>query len=135
MLMQQPPYEHTGISIRALTMKQHNSSALNVILSSFNGALAVSLLLATVLIAAYSNSLAAETITVPVASQAPDKQSIERPKSGLLGSQVVKKFGEPLAVNSPVGEPPISRWEYADFYVYFEYNHVVHTVLKHRPRS
>ncbi len=92
-------------------------------------------LLMLMLASAWSSTAAAEQLAVPVASQAPDKQHIERPRSGALGKDVVARFGEPLAVNSPVGEPPISRWEYPDFYVYFEYNHVIHTVLKHKPNS
>jgi len=29
--------------------------------------------------------------------------------------------------------PPITRWVYPDYVVYFEYNYVVHTVLKQHP--
>jgi len=74
--------------------------------------------------------LLAETITVPVGSQSASKQSVNRPNMGMKGTDVVSRFGEPVAVNSPVGDPPISRWEYADFYVYFEYDRVIHSVLK-----
>lgn len=84
----------------------------------------------TLLLALGSTQLFAETITVPVGSQSSAKQSIERPVTGTPGTRVVAKFGEPLAVNAPVGDPPISRWEYADFYVYFEYDRVIRSVLK-----
>ena len=74
----------------------------------------------------------AETLRVPLASQGGALQSIDRPTAGTSGKAVLARFGEPLSASAPVGNPPISRWEYAEFYVYFEYNHVVHTVLKHR---
>jgi len=35
-----------------------------------------------------------------------------------------------VSKKAAVGDPPISRWEYADFTVYFEYDRVVHAVLK-----
>jgi hypothetical protein len=31
----------------------------------------------------------------------------------------------------PVGEPPITRWDYDKFVVVFEYNRVIHSVTKH----
>lgn len=75
----------------------------------------------------------AEVIQVPIASQASDLQSVDRPERGLTKAAVIADFGEAITVGPAVGEPPISRWEYEDFFVYFEYEHVIHTVLKHRP--
>ena len=73
-----------------------------------------------------------DTLTIPVASQAADMQHVSRPHSGQKGQRVIEQFGEPLAVSAPVGDPPITRWDYADYHVYFEYDHVIRTVLKHR---
>lgn len=89
----------------------------------------------SVLLTGIPTQLLAESITVPVGSQAAGKQSVARPNTGTSGTDVVSRFGEPLAVNSPIGDPPISRWEYADFYVYFEYDRVIHSVLKQEPKS
>ena len=75
----------------------------------------------------------AQTIQIPVASQGGAHATLDRPQTGLSGEAVLERFGEPLNTTPAVGEPPISRWEYAEFYVYFEYSHVVHTVLKHKP--
>ena len=75
----------------------------------------------------------AQTIQIPVASQGGAHATLDRPQTGLSGAAVLERFGEPLNTTPAVGEPPISRWEYAEFYVYFEYSHVVHTVLKHKP--
>ena len=87
-------------------------------------------ILLAVLLSCFSTLALADTLTVPVGSQSVDKQHVERPTTGTAGKSVVAEFGEPLAVNAPVGEPPISRWEYESFYVYFEYDRVIRSVLK-----
>lgn len=55
----------------------------------------------------------------------------ERPSRGLSMDKVASVWGEPQNRQSPVGDPPISRWEYSGFIVYFEYQHVIHAVQKH----
>ena len=50
------------------------------------------------------------------------------PGRGLSQNSVQSKWGEPVNKSSPVGEPPISSWEYDTFVVYFEYDHVIHSV-------
>lgn len=42
-------------------------------------------------------------------------------------------FGTPQEKDDPVGKPPITRWIYPDYVVYFEYNLVLHTVMKAAP--
>jgi hypothetical protein len=42
-------------------------------------------------------------------------------------------FGTPLEKQDAVGKPPITRWVYSDYIVYFEYNKVLHTVMKAGP--
>lgn len=56
---------------------------------------------------------------------------IATPRSGQSKETVRETFGEPAQRVPAVGEPPISRWQYQDFTVYFEYDHVIHAV-KHR---
>ncbi|MBL4827496.1 MAG: hypothetical protein JKY66_07255 [Spongiibacteraceae bacterium] len=73
----------------------------------------------------------ADTIIIPVARQGQDLAHIERPQKGNKQHQVIKKFGDPLHTSGPKGEPPIERWDYANFSVYFENGHVIHSVLKH----
>ena len=53
-----------------------------------------------------------------------------RPSRGMTQKNVESKYGSPASVRAPVGEPPITRWEYTDFVVYFEHDKVIHTVLK-----
>ncbi|MBT8088216.1 MAG: hypothetical protein KJO46_09275 [Gammaproteobacteria bacterium] len=53
-----------------------------------------------------------------------------RPSRGMSQASVQSRYGSPTAVKAPVGNPPITRWEYQDFVVYFEYDKVIHAVTK-----
>lgn len=62
------------------------------------------------------------------------EQASALPKRGSSMAQVEAKFGAPQQKLSAVGggsrrTPPITRWIYAGFSVYFENNHVVDAVL------
>ncbi len=59
--------------------------------------------------------------------------SIQVPVRGMDMANVEHIFGTPLQKQDPVGKPPITRWVYADYVVYFEYNMVLHTVMKSAP--
>lgn len=59
-----------------------------------------------------------------------DTMTGDRPSRGMSESSVESRFGAPVSKVAPVGDPPISRWEYADFIVYFEYDRVIHAVGK-----
>jgi len=53
------------------------------------------------------------------------------PGNGLTQSEVGERWGQPHSTAPAVGDPPITRWSYADFVVYFEYDRVITTVLRH----
>jgi hypothetical protein len=53
-----------------------------------------------------------------------------RPTRGMTQASVEAKYGAPSSVKAPVGDPPITRWEYADFVVFFEYDKVIHAVRR-----
>ena len=55
------------------------------------------------------------------------------PSRGMNKAQVRQQFGEPQRVQAPVGNPPIGRWHYPGFTVYFENNIVLHSVSEERP--
>ena len=74
--------------------------------------------------------VSADELTIPVASQG--QSDIETPRKGVSQSQVTSQFGQPLKTSGPVGDPPIDRWDYENFSVYFEYDHVIHSVRKHK---
>lgn len=54
----------------------------------------------------------------------------DKPKRGMTQASVEANFGSPQTTRAAVGEPPITRWEYADFVVFFEYDKVIHAVSK-----
>ena len=69
----------------------------------------------------------AETIRTSVISSGEDGS---RPMRGITQAQVQSKYGSPVNKKAAVGDPPISSWEYQNFTVYFEYDRVIHAVLK-----
>jgi hypothetical protein len=54
---------------------------------------------------------------------------VATPNRGMTMSQVAAKFGAPVTKLAAVGKPPISRWEYPGFVVYFESNFVIDSVI------
>lgn len=56
------------------------------------------------------------------------------PERGSTREAVRERLGEPVRKVAPVGDPPISRWVYDRFTVYFEYDRVLHSV-KHDERN
>jgi hypothetical protein len=54
---------------------------------------------------------------------------VAAPRRGMTMSQVAAKFGAPVTKIPAVGRPPISRWEYPGFVVYFESNYVIDSVI------
>ena len=54
----------------------------------------------------------------------------ERPARGASMASVEARFGPPATRSGAVGKPPITRWDYPTFAVYFEYDHVLHSVRR-----
>ena len=71
----------------------------------------------------------AQTLSVPSYSVMNSTEGVLRPTRGISKSAVEQKFGQPQNKSAAIGEPPITKWTYADFIVYFEYNHVIHSVI------
>lgn len=75
-------------------------------------------------------ALPAQTLEMtnpPAASTA-----VAAPSRGQSMAQVERQFGAPTERFAAVGQPPITRWVYADKVVYFEFDHVVHAVTLRR---
>jgi hypothetical protein len=53
-----------------------------------------------------------------------------KPTRGMSQQAVEASFGAPQDMREPIGDPPITRWEYAGFVVFFEYDKVIHAVSK-----
>ena len=58
------------------------------------------------------------------------KENMALPQKSATMNQVRTAFGDPLSESPAVGDPPITRWAYEGFIVYFEHQHVITTVLK-----
>jgi hypothetical protein len=52
------------------------------------------------------------------------------PKPGSTMQAVKEKFGSPSQEAPAVGIPPITRWDYPGYAVFFEHDRVLHTVIK-----
>jgi hypothetical protein len=65
-----------------------------------------------------------------------DRQRGEaRPMPGLSMTAVESAYGSPSQRHAPVGgavaeQPPITRWDYPSFSVYFERDRVIHAVAR-----
>jgi len=75
-----------------------------------------------------SRIVTAETIVVDDQVQVRD-EGVNTPKRGITMSQVEAKFGAPSAKHDAVGVPPITRWDYPNFSVFFEHDRVIHAVV------
>ncbi len=56
-------------------------------------------------------------------------ESMQLPRNGITKAATETNFGAPNKKLSAVGDPPITRWEYNIFNVYFEYDLVLFSVL------
>ena len=54
--------------------------------------------------------------------------STPQPARGALMKSVEKQFGAPANRHPTVGKPPITRWDYPGFSVFFEGDRVIDTV-------
>lgn len=52
------------------------------------------------------------------------------PERGRTMQAVRSRLGDPRRVVGPVGDPPITRWVYEEFTVYFEHERVLHSVKR-----
>jgi hypothetical protein len=68
----------------------------------------------------------AETLSTETGDPA---AAADRPNRGSSMASVQSRFGEPTTRHATVGEPPITRWDYPQFAVYFEHDRVLHAVL------
>jgi len=58
-----------------------------------------------------------------------------QPARGALMKTVEKQFGPPTTKHPTVGKPPITRWDYAGFSVFFEGDRVIDSVVTGAPAA
>ena len=76
---------------------------------------------------AASGAAMAETLVVNDQLTVP-ASAVETPKRGSSMTDVEKHFGAPVEKHATVGQPPITRWDYNGFSVFFEHDRVIHAV-------
>jgi hypothetical protein len=59
----------------------------------------------------------------------------DHPNRGSSMATVESRYGAPTSRHAAVGKPPITRWDYPQFSVYFENDRVLHTVLVRSPAA
>jgi hypothetical protein len=70
--------------------------------------------------------LSADVLLIEEVRQA---DRMDLPENGMTTADVRARFGEPVKMDSAVGDPPITSWQYDRWSVYFEYDIVLFTVL------
>mgnify|MGYP001822893719 FL=1 len=70
--------------------------------------------------------LTADVLLIEEVRQA---ERMDLPENGQSMDDVRARFGDPATRNAAVGDPPITRWDYDRFSVYYEYGLVLFTVL------
>lgn len=82
---------------------------------------------------------AEEEIVDPEPGQLNPAEIVEKlptmPERGITKTAVRERLGEPQRKVPAVGDPPISRWVYDRFTVYFEHDRVLHSVTHKERRS
>lgn len=70
--------------------------------------------------------LSADVLLIEEVRQA---ETMNVPANGMTTAAVRARYGEPAQTHAAVGDPPITRWDYDQWSVYFEYDLVLFTVL------
>jgi len=80
------------------------------------------------LLVGLSANVSAELISTPDGGKK-EAYTVMLPGRGMGKEAVQKQFGQPIKRTAPVGNPPISSWQYDLFTVYFESDYVIHAVV------
>jgi len=89
------------------------------------------MLLALILTLLGTGTASADVLLLESIQSAPE---IATPRAGMSMARVRETFGEPAKENPAIGDPPITRWDYPGYSVFFEYDLVLHSVIK-RPEA
>ena len=91
----------------------------------------ISVIVASALLFSATSISQAEVISIadPRYDVPNSAEGVLRPTQGMSMSSVEQQFGQPEQKKPAIGEPPITRWIYSDFSVFFEHNIVIHSVV------
>lgn len=87
--------------------------------------------LALALVIAATTTAQADVLLLETINAAPPNTAsgVPRPHRGSSMTIVKGQFGEPTETKAAIGEPPITRWAYPGYTVYFEHQHVIDVVV------
>lgn len=87
--------------------------------------------LALALVLATTAAAQADVLLLDSINAAPPNTSsgVPRPHRGSSMGIVKGQFGEPTEAKQAIGDPPITRWVYPAYTVYFEHEHVIDVVV------
>ena len=86
----------------------------------------LTLMLLGIMNLAGSGPLPADVLLIEEVRQS---ERLQLPENGTSMADVRAQYGEPVNALAAVGDPPITRWDYDQWSVYFEYELVLFTVL------
>lgn len=78
----------------------------------------------------FSLAVAAQNLDMSRSGQSASFDAPGKPTRGMTQASVEASYGTPQSTRAAVGDPPITRWEYAGFVVFFEHDKVIHAVSK-----
>jgi len=90
------------------------------------------IILAAILPLLVNTPLAADVLLLDSMHNTP---AVQTPRSGMAMGAVRAGYGSPSVEHAPVSQaggpqhPPITRWDYAGFPVFFEHDRVIHAVV------
>jgi ribosomal protein L2 len=92
----------------------------------------LSLLAITMAALGFTGNAWSQEVAVPsgAAADAVAPTPVNPPVRGITMNKVEAEFGAPAQRHAAVGNPPITRWDYPGFSVFFEYQHVIHSVIR-----
>jgi hypothetical protein len=61
--------------------------------------------------------------------------AVNTPHNGITMAQVRQQYGNPVSEHPAVGDPPITRWDYDDYSVFFENDLVLHSVVHRQAKN
>ncbi len=78
----------------------------------------------------FAMAAGAQNLDISSGNQSASFDAAGKPTRGMSQASVESSFGAPQSSRQAVGDPPITRWEYPGFVVFFEFDKVIHSVSK-----
>jgi hypothetical protein len=78
----------------------------------------------------FAMAVNAQNLDMSGSNQSASFDASGKPTRGMSQTSVQENYGAPQNSRQAVGDPPITRWEYAGFVVFFEFDKVIHSVSK-----